>query len=252
MAAVVSGYMASATQPRKRATRARFGPIGGRTSGSRPAPLDSRGSIASILRSVGGSSRSRPDPLGQAENAQLLEPVRRHERRLDPTGVREQVMEDQPLKQAGAGAGRSVLLHGDLERLDQLAVLDARRAGRSRRPGSRGRDQGDGGRPGPSRAGRRSRRASGRSARAGCRSRRWSRRTSGNSRCRARSERIPGNGGTRSARPATPGQSRGSARGSRSVVLASVIGQCLAMQIRCQRSSRTDPDSSGRAGRAPA
>ena len=37
VAALVSGNMASATQPRKRATRARFGPIGGRTSGSRLA-----------------------------------------------------------------------------------------------------------------------------------------------------------------------------------------------------------------------
>ena len=37
MAALVSGNMASATQPRNSATRARLGPIGGRTSGRRAA-----------------------------------------------------------------------------------------------------------------------------------------------------------------------------------------------------------------------
>ena len=56
VAALVSGYIASATQPRKRATRARLGPMGGRTSGNRAWDPESRGSMAIIRRKVGGSS----------------------------------------------------------------------------------------------------------------------------------------------------------------------------------------------------
>ena len=121
-------------RPRSRG-RAPPGPASGRSAAALPAAWraspDSRGSIACIRRSVGGRSlrqarSARPGRAGRASGAGAPGP----ERGLDPAGVGEQVMEDQPLEQAGPGLGRRVLLDGDLERLDQLAVLDARRAGR--------------------------------------------------------------------------------------------------------------------------
>ena len=63
--------MASATQPRNSATRARFGPIGGKTSGKRPPDPVSLGSIACIRRKVGGRSRVRP-----IRSAQSSKPMR--------------------------------------------------------------------------------------------------------------------------------------------------------------------------------
>ncbi len=66
VAAFVSGNMASATQPRNSATRARFGPIGGKTSGNRPEPDESFGSIACNRRRLGGKSRVSPTLSAQS------------------------------------------------------------------------------------------------------------------------------------------------------------------------------------------
>ena len=187
----------------------------GRPGAATPGPVRV-GSIACIRRRVGGRSRVRPDPLGEVERPELLEEPGRRERGLDPAGEGEQVVEDQPLEHPGPVAGRGRGVEGDLERLDDLAVLDARGAGRSRRPGSRGRGRGACGPRPRRRAGRRRRPASGRSAPGGCRSRRRSRRRSGSSRCRARSGRSPGTGYRGSSRPARPGRRparRGSKRG---------------------------------------
>ncbi len=107
VAALVSGNMASATQPRNRAT---------------PCPLADRSGAAprASARSAGRAGQHRLHPaerrrqelgqaarLGPVEHADFLEQPRRRERELDPAGVGKQVVEDQPLEQAGT-LGRPV------------------------------------------------------------------------------------------------------------------------------------------------
>ena len=66
VAALVSGNIASATQPVNNATRARWGPTAGRTSGNGPRNPLSLGSIACIRRRVGGSNLVRPTRSAQS------------------------------------------------------------------------------------------------------------------------------------------------------------------------------------------
>ena len=95
-----------------------------------PAPGRGEGRQHGLQVAEGGRQELRqPDLLGQAQSPGLLEPAGRGERGLDPAGVGEEVVEDQPLEQAGPVRGRRRSVEGDLERLDQFAVLDARRAG---------------------------------------------------------------------------------------------------------------------------
>ena len=166
----------------------------------------SAASPASAARSAAAAG-SGPTRSAQSRTPDALQQPGRCQRRLDPAGIREQVVEDQPLEQAPLLAGRGGLLERDLERLDHPAVLDARRTGRLAGPAVQAELEVLAHARRPSPAGRRRRPASGRSGPAGCRSRRTSRRRSGSSPCRARSGRIPGSGDTGSCPRASRGRS---------------------------------------------
>ncbi len=69
------------------------------------------------------------NPVGEVDRPEPLEQPGRRQGQLDPAGEGEQVVEDQPLEDPGPVAGRCRGVEGDLEGLDDLAVLDPRRAG---------------------------------------------------------------------------------------------------------------------------
>ncbi len=124
MAALVSGNMASATQPRKRATRARFGPTGGKTSGKRRVRSAQLGQHRLHAPQSRRQQSRKPHSFGPVEKADALQQPRWCQRELDPPGIREQVMQDQTLEQAGLLTSRRRAGERDLERLDHLAVLN--------------------------------------------------------------------------------------------------------------------------------
>ena len=94
-----------------------------------PAP-ESRGSMAIIRRKVGGNSLVIPDFSAKSSKPSFWNSRAGASAVLTRPGVGKQVMQDHPLQEAGLRSGRRVFLHGDLERPDQRAILNARGTGR--------------------------------------------------------------------------------------------------------------------------
>ncbi len=129
MAALVSGYIASATQPRNSATRARFGPIGGRTSGSVPLGCNT-GSIACIRRSVGGSSRVNPTRSAQSSNPSRWSSRAGASAALTRPEYGNRWCRISRRSRLAFSVAGTDCLQRDLERLDDLTVLHSRGARR--------------------------------------------------------------------------------------------------------------------------
>ena len=109
-------------RPRNRGTaptRARFGPIGGKTSGKRPCEPLSLGSIACMRLQGRRQQAEQPHPFGPVEEADPLQQPRRRQRELDPAGVRKQVMENQTLRASWSSrlpspSSASAILNGSI------------------------------------------------------------------------------------------------------------------------------------------
>ena len=119
----------------KSATRARRLPSAGSTSGQRAVVLRERGGIRASRRSDLGSSAAGRSCERASRAGPLREPGRR-ERQPSPRPRRENVQQHPALKRVERlhRPARLQLGHVLAERLDELAVLHAGRAGRLTRP----------------------------------------------------------------------------------------------------------------------
>ena len=131
VAQCVGRNMASATQPTKNATRARFRPTAGRNCGSLRTRPRRRRQQRQHASQPAGHQLQQPQPLGRGENAQPLQHPHRTEQPPHAIGVGKQPQQNQLAEQIEAAFHPLVaLLDGQAERLDQPAVADARGTGR--------------------------------------------------------------------------------------------------------------------------
>ena len=131
VAQLVWRNITSPTQPVNSATRARRWPIAGKNFGQAAAVASSGGSMSTSCRSRGGNSCNRPRRLGQRDQAQ---------RCAIRAGANSRPHAELDTETAGTGSSGETsrrflpvvagLLHRHAKRLDQLAVLHARGAGR--------------------------------------------------------------------------------------------------------------------------
>ena len=127
----VGRNMASATQPTKKATRARFRPTAGRNRGSFGPGFDRRRQQRNHAPQPAGNQLQQAQPLGQVEQPDLLHQPHGHQQLAHPVGVGEQSEEDQFAEPVVFHFRPPIgLLDRQAERLDQPAVAHARRAGR--------------------------------------------------------------------------------------------------------------------------
>ena len=81
--------------------------------------------MACMRRSVGGKSFVSPIRSAQSSSPSFCEQPRRRQRHRTRLGIGKQMVQNQALEPARAFVSGCRALHGNLERLDHLAVLHA-------------------------------------------------------------------------------------------------------------------------------